>query len=342
MHGVEAQPNAMSLLLTGGTGFFGRSLLRHIAARNGDSRSSQIAVTVLTRSPSEFLGRFPEFAGHAWLSFRKGDVLLGPSGFPADGAFTHVLHAAADSTLGPKLPAVCRFDQIVAGTRNCLDFAVRVGARRFLLTSSGGVYGAQPESIERIPETYLGMPDPLVATNVYGVAKRVAEHLCALYSGQHGLETVVARCFAFVGPDLPLDAHFAVGNFIRDALYQAEITVAGNGTPVRSYLHQDDLAGWLMALLERGTSQQAYNVGSDEAISIRELAHLVRDLVAPDKPVRVQGHAGADNAGRNRYVPDIDKARAELNLNVTIPLADAIASTAQAIRGRSTGYAANG
>jgi UDP-glucuronate decarboxylase len=243
MHGVEAQPDAMRLFLTGGTGFFGRSLLRHIAARNRDGGNSAIRVTVLARSPSEFLGRFPEFAGHAWLSFCKGDMLLGAPGFPDGGPFTHVLHAAADSTLGPKLSALHRFDQIVAGTRNCLDFAVRVGAERFLLTSSGGVYGPQPHSLERLPETYLGMPDPLVASNVYGVAKRVAEHLCALYSEQYGLETVVARCFAFVGPDLPLDVHFAIGNFIRDALYEPEVTVAGNGTPVRSCRLADGAAG---------------------------------------------------------------------------------------------------
>jgi UDP-glucuronate decarboxylase len=97
-----------------------------------------------------------------------------------------------------------------------------------------------------------------------------------------------------------------------------------------------------MALLERGRSCQAYNVGSDEAISIRELAYLVRDLIAPEKPVRVNGIAGADNAARNRYVPDIAKVRADLNLNVTIPLADAIDLTARAIRGQSSGYAANG
>jgi len=235
-----------------------------------------------------------------------------------------------------------RFDQIVTGTRNVLDFAVRIGVSRFLLASSGGVYGAQPATLERIPESYLGMPDTLSADNAYSVSKRLAEHLCALYGEKYGLATVVARCFAFVGPDLPMNAHFAIGNFICDALDRSEITVNGNGTPLRSYLYQDDLADWLLTLLEKGKPAQAYNVGSDEAISIAELAHLVRDLIAPDKTVCLKGNVGADTAVRNRYVPNIDKARNDLGLHVATSLADAIRLTAREVgsdAGRRSGNA---
>ena len=321
-----------SLFLTGGTGFFGRSLLRHIDAANQTQQETPWEVTVLTRSPGSFLASYPEFSDRAWLTFHAGDILAGQSGFPEHKAFTHVIHAAADSTLGPKMPSLDRFDQIVAGTRNVLDFAVRSGAKRFLLTSSGGVYGAPPPEVEKIPETYLGMPDPLWAANTYSVSKRLAEHLCALYQEKHGLETIVARCFAFAGPDLPLDAHFAIGNFVRDALERPEVTVNGKGLPIRSYLYQDDLATWLMSLLTNGRSGEAYNVGSDEGISIAELANLVRDLLAPGKPVHLKGSPVADSAVRNRYVPSIDKARRELGLEIKTSLADAIRLTAKGIK----------
>jgi dTDP-glucose 4,6-dehydratase len=201
--------------------------------------------------------------------------------------------------------------------------AVRLQARRFLLTSSGGVYGPQPAEMAQIPEDYLGMPNTLHMSSTYGIGKRMAEHLCFLYWKTHGLETVIARCFAFIGQDLPLDAHFAIGNFIRDAMQKPTIEVGGDGTPVRTYMDQRDLSRWLITLAERGRPGQAYNVGSDIEITIRDLAHLVRDTLSPDKPVQIAGKI-TENIHRNRYVPSTAKARSELNLNLVYSLQDAI------------------
>ena len=316
----------MVLLLTGGTGFFGKALLRHWLECH--SRGSATPdVTVLSRSPENFLAQYPEFSGQPWLRFHRGDILQ-PATFPAVATtFTHVLHAAADSTFGPQLTPLERYTQIVDGTRHLLDYAVARNIPRFLLTSSGGVYGPQPQDMEQIPEGYNSMPDPLNPQHAYSVAKRCAEHLCALYQDSHGLQTVIARCFAFVGRDLPLDVHFAIGNFIHDALTAAEITVGGDGTPVRSYMDQRDLAHWLATLLERGRTGQAYNVGSDAAVSIRDLAHLVRDALAPGKPVRIAGSPSAQNF-RNRYVPSITKARTELGLELNFTLEQSVRETA--------------
>jgi UDP-glucuronate decarboxylase len=146
---------------------------------------------------------------------------------------------------------------------------------------------------------------------------------------------VIARCFAFVGRDLPLDVHFAIGNFIRDALYAQEIVVSGDGSAVRSYMDQRDLATWLLALLERGQAGQAYNVGSDDEISIRELANLVREVLAPTKPVKIAGNAAAGNF-RSRYVPSIDKAQRELRLRLTFPLREALLETAHHAGGHAS------
>lgn len=317
---------ANHILLTGGTGFFGKALLRHwsdLASRGQDIAT----VTLLSRDPDRFATQYPELVAKQWLFLCKGDV-CNPDSLPKGQSFTHVLHAATDSTLGPRLTPKQRFDQIVNGTRNMLDLAVASGSNRFLLTSSGGVYGPQPHDLERLPEDYSGMPDPLNPGNAYSVAKRCAEHLCALYQDQYGLDTIVARCFAFVGEDLPLDVHFAIGNFIRDALTAPEITVRGDGTPVRSYMDQRDLAIWLLRMLEAAPSGRAYNVGSDQAITMAALAHQVRDLLAPNKPVRIQGKPVASDA-RSRYVPDISRSRNELGLEVTVSLADAILAAAK-------------
>jgi dTDP-glucose 4,6-dehydratase len=183
-----------------------------------------------------------------------------------------------------------------------------------------------------IPETYNGMPDPLLLSSTYGIAKRQAEHLCTLYGEQFGLETAIARCFAFVGEDLPLHAHFAIGNFIRDALWHESITVGGDGTPLRSYLDQRDLAHWLICLLLQGQPGQAYNVGSDVAISVTDLAFLVRDTLAPSKSVHILGTPDQQRQ-RNRYIPSIEKARTELQLDVRIALQQAITHAAEICSG---------
>jgi len=319
----------MKVLFTGGTGVFGKAVLRYLQAQHALNLARlPDEVVVLARSPGKFLNQHREFSNVPWLRFHKGDI-EDPSSLPRLENYTHVLHAAADSTDATHLSPLQRYDQIVNGTRNLLDFAVSCGAQRFLFISSGAVYGPQPIHFERIPEDWHGIPDPLDPANAYGIAKRTAEHLCVLYGQVYDLHTVVARGFAFVGQDLPLDAHFAIGNFIRDALWCDEITVHGDGTPLRSYLAQEDLARWLMKLLLDGKASRAYNVGSDETISIADLACRVRDLLAPDKPVRIIGTLES-NAVRNRYVPDIDRARQELSLDIFTTLNRAIIQTADA------------
>lgn len=308
------------ILITGGTGFFGTAFLRYLKSLGGEAPR----LTILSRNPERFSWRHSDLVKLA--EWTKGDVLV-PNSLPLGRQYSHILHCATDSTLGPNLSPLDRYIQIVEGTRNILEYAVASGAKRFLLTSSGGVYGPQPQNMEFIPEDYNGMPDPLEANHSYSVAKRCAEHLCELYRDLHGIDTVIARCFAFAGRDLPLDAHFAIGNFVRDALKGPEIYVVGDGTPIRSYMDQRDLAHWLMTLLPCGEAGQAYNVGSDVPITIAELAKKVRDLIAPNKSVRITGTANGNNF-RNRYVPSIKKALGDHRLSLTYTLEESIRSMA--------------
>lgn len=321
-------PSQQTVLWTGATGFFGRSLLRHLGALG----SAGSEWHMLSRDPEGFAQRWPDLSGVLNTFWHQGDIMTLSTG--SGPLLSHVVHAAADSTTAAHLTAVQRFDQIVEGTKRVLDVAVARGAKRFLLTSSGGVYGRQPAALMALPEDYLGIPDPMNPSNVYSIAKRAAEHLCALYAEEHGIEIVVARCFAFVGQDLPLDVHFAIGNFIRDALWANEIVVNGDGTPIRSYLDQRDLVRWLLALLRDGRPGEAYNVGSDQAISIADLAHVVRDLVSPNKPVRILGEK-IDNIERSRYVPDISKIGSDLGLRPRFSLEQSISDMADALRARS-------
>jgi UDP-glucuronate decarboxylase len=326
---VGAERETARILLTGGTGFFGRALLRNWMNEEQGGRPVP-HVTVLTRDPQRFLDEFREFKGRGWLAFHAGDI-LDPASLPREGPVTHVLHAAADSRLGPRLPPLVVYRQIADGTRNMLDFAVRVGATRFLFVSSGAVYGRQPHDLAALPESWTGSPDPTDPRSAYGMAKRAGEHFCALYRDQYGLETIIARCFAFVGPDLALDVHFAIGNFIRDALWRDAIRIEGDGESVRSYLHQNDLAAWLCAILMAARPGTIYNVGSPHGVTIAELAQRVRDSLAPGKIIQRTIPAGAASPS-SRYVPDVSSITKDLGVGVSIPLGDAITLTAGVLR----------
>jgi dTDP-glucose 4,6-dehydratase len=311
------------LFITGGTGFFGMWLLESFAHAN-DALKLNASAVVLTRDPVVFARKAPHLTVRPDLEFIQGDIRN--FAFPT-GQFTHVIHAATEASakLNTEAPQEM-LDTIIAGTRRVLDFAAQCGARKLLLTSSGAVYGRQPPELTHVPESYSGAPDPLLSGSAYGEGKRVAEHLCAVHAARHGYEVKIARCFAFIGPHLPLDAHFAIGNFIRDGLAGGPIRVNGDGSPFRSYLYVADLAVWLWTILFRGANARAYNVGSEEALNIRQIAELVAAQFQPPVPVQVSRTPEPEKTDEH-YVPSTQRAQRELGLTQEIEPCSAILKT---------------
>jgi UDP-glucuronate decarboxylase len=331
------QNRNMHLLVTGGTGFFGKALLRYWSAGNVPNLT-KARFTLLSRNPEQFISANAHLISGLNVQLVQGDIQR-PKTLP-EGDYTHVLHAATDSTAGLQLTPLDRFNQIVEGTRNVLELARRCKTLRLLMTSSGGVYGNISHFTDGVPEDYLGMPDPLVPDNAYSVAKRQAEHLCALYNDAYGIQCVIARCFAFVGEDLPLNAHFAIGNFIRDALAGKEILIKGNGKQVRSYMDQRDLARWITVLLFKGKNNRAYNVGSPAGLSIFEIARKIAHLYSNKKPeIRVLNEEiTVNDINRNFYVPNVSRAKLELNLELQFDFDESIRNTIYTIQNSKLTY----
>lgn len=292
------------LFMTGGTGFFGLWLLS--ALRVLHEQAVFVEVCVLSRDPAAFLSRHPQFRDQSWLSFIVGNVR---DFHIPERKFDLLLHAATETSMAAHGNPMRMFDDIVLGTRQVLDLAQLCGVHRMLLISSGAVYGPQPTSLSHQPDESQLACNTLLPSSAYGEGKRVMELMGAMLHQRTGIESITARCFAFCGPGLPLDGHFAIGNFVRDALFERQITVQGDGSPMRSYLYGADLAVWLLYLLVNGKSGESYNVGSDEALSIKDLALRVRDLLAPDKPVKLLQEGDTEPLVRQRYVPAISRAR---------------------------------
>jgi nucleoside-diphosphate-sugar epimerase len=313
-----------SLFITGGTGFFGMWLLESFCQAN-DRLALGARAVVLTRDIAAFKNKAPHLTARPDLQFITGDVRS--FAFPA-GQFPFVIHAATEASakLNEESPSEM-LDAIIGGTRRVLDFAAQAGTQKLLLTSSGAVYGPQPPELTHIPETYNGAPDPLSPASAYGTGKRVAEHLCAVHARQFGYALKIARCFAFVGPHLPLDTHFAIGNFLNDALHDRPIQVGGDGSPFRSYLYAADLAIWLWTILHRGQNTHAYNVGSDHALSIRDIAQTVENTLRGSQPIRI-ADTRPSTTPASRYVPATERARNELSLREHVTLPEAIRKTA--------------
>lgn len=317
------------LFLTGGTGFWGSWLVESLVHADRALNLNLHAV-VLTRDADSFRARRPALAGSAALSFVVGDVR--DFSFPS-GRFTHVIHAAtsASVTLNASDPGEMR-DVIVRGTKRILQFAEASGARRLLLASSGAVYGRQRSGTRHVAEDDPGLKVPIEPPSAYAEGKREAERLCLEAVRRGGLEPVIARGFAFLGPHLPLDAHYAAGNLLRDALAGGPVSVSGDGTPYRSYMYAADLTAWLWALLARGASGRAYNVGSENRVTVAELARTIASIVSPDAEVRI-AKAAVAGASPEQYVPSTRRAREELGLRDTIDLEEGIRRTAAWVRG---------
>ncbi len=308
--------------MTGGSGFVGKWLLAILL--EADRRYGlDCELVVLSREPHAFESQVPHLASARGLQLHRGDIR--DFTFPP-GRFGVVIHAATD-VVAVNSP-LQTFDVCRGGTQHVLDFAVQAGTTDFLLISSGAIYGRQPPDMAALTEDYPGAPDPMSPESAYGQGKRASEWLTAATAAEFGMRAVAARLFAFVGPSLPLDKQFAIGNFLRDALAGRSIAVKGDGTPHRSYLYAADMAAWIWKILFIGTAGTAYNVGGEESVSIGELAQRITNLLESPASVSVQTVARPGTPAE-RYVPNVSKARRELAIAQTLSLDESIRRTAQ-------------
>ena len=314
-----------SIFLTGGTGFFGKWLLESFIYAN-EKFNLNARLTTLTRDPESFLREFPFYNQYSnSVKFVKGDILS--FDFNLEDKFQFIIHAAtaASESLNKGNPLLM-LDTITLGTRRVLDFAITQPIESFLFVSSGAIYGKQPFEVSHINESQSFKIDINNPNSAYAEGKRIAELYCSTYFKKLGLPVKIARCFAFVGPYLPLDTHFAIGNFINNVLKKEDIVIKGSGNTIRSYMYASDLTISLWKILLKGRSNEAYNVGSEDPISISELAKTIIIYGNSDNNLKVE-NVGNIQSSESIYLPSISKFKSELKFDVNIKLEDAIEKT---------------
>jgi nucleoside-diphosphate-sugar epimerase len=313
-----------NLLITGASGFVGKWLtLSWLSARqelNGIGRLMVVARNVDgLRQLCSIYGATNE------VIYIESDI----RNFEIPSEFTpqYVIHAAtpASESLNNQQPQEM-LSIIIDGQLNILSQSIRSGVEKFLFMSSGAVYGKQPLNVHYISEDYSGGPLPTDVRSAYHEGKRVAELMGNIQAANNKISFVTGRLFAFLAPYLPLNTHFAAGNFLLDGMTGQDISVRSDGQSIRSYQYGSDLCVFLWALLIRGRSGEAYNVGSDEAVSISNLAHQIQSTLPTASKVEILGEI--DSATHTRYVPSIAKIKTELSVSNVIDLQTSIARTA--------------
>jgi nucleoside-diphosphate-sugar epimerase len=290
-----------TLLIIGGTGFFGHSILKFFS--NSSSLKKKFRkIIIISRNKFQKYDYLKQLKKNYKVTKINSDIRNLKKIPNAD----YVIYAAI----------LNNFKQDYLAVKNYTNLALKYHKNsRILFTSSGAVYGKQNIKAKKIKEDFL-LYNKINKyksgyKSSYSLYKLKSEKLFQNLSLQ-GLRVSVVRCFAFVGEFLPLNSHFVIGNIIQSILQKKEIKINAQYKIYRSYMYADDLVRWLIKILKSSNKFfKVYNLGSDDKISIQQLAYSLSkkyNLKAAIPKVKLKQV--------DYYVPNVDKAKKELNLKI--------------------------
>jgi nucleoside-diphosphate-sugar epimerase len=313
-----------TLVVIGGTGFFGKWLAEAVVLLN-DAFSFGIECHLVARNVQAFRDQCPHLSKRKDIVLVRGDVRYLAE---LPGSTNWIVHAAAppDNRVHATNP-VETMSTIAEGTASVLQIASRCSHLRMILNvSSGQIYGDQPVDMARVAEGHAGALSCSEPSSAYAEAKRFAETFCAATRTQAHLPVVSVRPFAFVGPYQSLETPWAVNNFFRDALNGNQIRVLGNGQTVRSYMYGADMVAWVLSILVAAQSGRVYNLGSKHAVTIAETAQLVASCFDPEPDI-VIGSSLKTHPHVSRFVPDTSAAERDFGLDLRVSVKAAVERT---------------
>jgi nucleoside-diphosphate-sugar epimerase len=307
------------ILITGATGYFGKWVLYSLIYLN-EVNKLNLSICCVTRDSQKFLMEYEEFKSCTFVQWENADLKsLSTIDFVPD----YILHLAADTSISNTAEEkALHYQNSVQGTKNLIKFLENKNPQgRILFASSGVVYSTSADMNKFSEKSSINASD-LQVQSAYAAAKRSNEDLLI----QSNLDIIITRPFAFAGPFLPMNGHFALGNFIESVLNHETIVIQSTGMDSRTYMYCADLVIWLISILLYGKSKEVYNVGSDEVITIKDLALKINHL-GKGKGVEILNQTNVNTLGTNFYIPNVDKAKKELGLQRKYSLDKAIIRT---------------
>ena len=298
----------IKIFFTGATGFLGSNLIEYLA----QSTNLNFDITALTRDKKK--AKKIENLGNLKINWIEKNILDLKHEVGNYDIFFHLACPSAEETYNG-MDSVLKFNTIVHGTQNALEFAVKSKIKKFIFTSSGAVYGDYSKKYKYVPESFIPSLDYSNPNNALGISKKVAEFLCLNYAQKYNFETSIFRCFSFVGKNLPLSLHYAIGNFILQASKKNKIILNGPKDTFRSYLHVSDFCEWITTVGLSKNKNNIYNLGSDKAISMFELAKIIANKF--DKKIEIKSLNKKESVGnlyRKYYIPNMKLMKNQFNL----------------------------
>lgn len=311
------------ILILGGTGLFGHHLLPRLLLQHNVS-SDFPRISLVTRSASNAVKSFPYLKSFAniiecdFLHCNRLEMVTD---------CTHILHMATTSARDTYsgVNQFSKFELLLNSAYAVRDIILRGGVKKVVFASSGVAYGSPARYIESTPSvvSHLQLSSSLMLGKI--TAEFILYDACITSQVHYS----IARLFSFVSPFLPCDIHYAIGNFVRDAIQNKDIVIRSDGKDMRSYQHLEDAIDWILSLVLLDRAPLVLNIGSDESLSIRDLALRVKYLTNSSSAIRIlNNNVSDDNARRSNYIPDISLARS-LGLENTISLNDSIVELAR-------------
>jgi dTDP-glucose 4,6-dehydratase len=311
-----------SVLIAGGTGFLGSVLVESLSFLDL-KLNLNLKIHVVGRAEENFHKKFSRLQNFHSLKFHKLDLADSPT---LTNHFDFVFHSAQAPTYNKGIES--NFHELQRVLTSCLHIGQLTAKNRarLIYLSSGAYYGATHCPDDGFKETDLPLIDENQKRNLYCQSKIVCESLLTQLAEENDFGLQIARCFSFVGPQLPLDLPYAASTLFNQIQNGRNLELQGDGSPIRSYMHTADFAIWMIHLMFNPKPADLFNIGSNEPTSIKHLAQTLAGLTTKEAP-KFERKANSSVGASSIYFPNTSKIQKELKVPNCLPLKQGLSRT---------------